>query len=93
MNKQDIRFYIDMVGDIVEAPDAMLAYAQKPYPSNYNNFIRISIGSQDFADIVQLIKAREDAVIDQYSIQIKLVKLFNKLSKTFKGVLNDFTRG
>ena len=93
MNKQDIRFYVDMVGDIVEAPDAMLEYAEKPYPSNYNNSIRIYIGSQDFADIVQVIKAREDAIIDQYSIQIKLVKLFNKLSNTFKGVLNDFIRG
>ncbi len=93
MNKQDIRFYIDMVGDIVEAPDAMLEYAEKPYPSNYNSFVHISIGSKDFADIVQLIKAREDAIIERYSIQIKLFKLFNKLSKTFKGVLNDFTRG
>ena len=84
MEKLEMRFYAELVGDIVEAKQIMIDYAASPYPSNYFIDKTVEINSQDVADLAQTMKAREDYLVDRYSIRINLCKLFNKTYKKLK---------
>lgn len=84
MEKLEMRFYAELVGDIVEAKQIMIDYAASPYPSNYIINKSVEIDSQAVADLAQTMKAREDYLVDRYSIRINLCKLFNKTYKKLK---------
>ena len=86
MQKLELRFYAEMVGDIVEAKEIMIDYAASPYPSNYFIGKTVEINSQDIADLAQTMKAREDYILDRYSIRIKLYKLCKNIYKKLKRI-------
>ena len=81
MEKNNRRFYVEMIGDIVNAEQVVMEFALEPHFEAYFTHSPITIDGYDIADLATLMKGREDYLIDKYSLSRKLTNTFNKLRR------------
>lgn len=81
MEKNDKRFYVEMIGDIVNAEQVVMEFALEPHFEAHFTHSPVTIDGYDIADLATLMKGREDYLIDKYSFSRKLTNTFNKLRR------------
>lgn len=77
MEKNSKRFYVEMIGDIVNAEQVVMEFALEPHFNAHFTHSPITIDGYDIADLAALMKGREDYLIDKYSFRKRLFNLFN----------------
>jgi len=81
MEKNGKRFYVEMIGDMVNAEQVVMEFAMEHRFDAYFTHSTITIDGYVISDLATLMKGREDYLIDKYSFSRRLTNMFNKLRR------------